>query len=118
MGPTERQPDRRILARFNQVCQRRSKDASARRSKDTSRMMAGKRPAGRLPASRSFVGWDVRDAGRSGRTLAALALLEPIAVAVPFEDVDVVREPVEQRAGEPLGCEHAGPLIERPCAVA
>src|SRR5713101_1245684 len=83
------------------TCQRRSKDASARRSKDTSRMMAGRRPAGRLPASRSFVGWDVRYAGRSGRTLAALALLEPIAVAVHFEDVDVVREPVEQRAGIP-----------------
>src|SRR5260370_16619014 len=80
-------------------------------------MMAGGRPAGRPPASRSFVGWDVRYAGRSGRTLAALALLEPIAVAVHFEDVDVVREPVEQRAGEPLGGEHAGPLIERQVAV-
>src|SRR5271154_6972033 len=45
--------------------------------------------------------------------LALLALLEPIAVAVHFEDVDVVGQPVEQRAGQPLGPEHAGPLVER-----
>src|SRR5579863_6750067 len=83
-----------------ELCQRRSKDASARRSKDTSRMMAGKAPRGAPSCISSFVGWDVRHAGRSGRTLAALALLEPIAGAVHFEDVDVVREPVEQRAGE------------------
>jgi hypothetical protein len=31
--------------------------------------------------------------------LALLALLEAIAVAVHFENVDVVSEPVEQRAG-------------------
>jgi hypothetical protein len=41
------------------------------------------------------------------------ALLEAIAVAVHFEDVDVVRRPVEQRARQPLGPEHAGPLVER-----
>jgi hypothetical protein len=27
--------------------------------------------------------------------------------------MDVVSEPIEQRAGQPLGCEHAGPLVER-----
>jgi len=27
--------------------------------------------------------------------------------------VDVVGQPVEQRAGQPLGGEHAGPLVER-----
>ena len=31
--------------------------------------------------------------------LSLLALLEAVAVAVHFEDVDVVRQPVEQRAG-------------------
>ena len=39
---------------------------------------------------------------------------ETVAVAVHLEDVDVVAEPIEQRAGEPLGHEHDGPLIERP----
>src|SRR5215472_5445476 len=45
--------------------------------------------------------------------LALFALLEAIAVAVHFEDVDVVGEPIEQRAGQPLGPEHAGPFVER-----
>jgi hypothetical protein len=35
--------------------------------------------------------------------LASLALFEPIAVAVHFEDVDVVGQSVEQRTGQPLG---------------
>ena len=34
--------------------------------------------------------------------LASLALFEPIAVAVQFEDVDVVGQSVEQRTGQPL----------------
>jgi len=38
--------------------------------------------------------------------LASLALFEPIAVAVQFEDVDVVGQSVEQRTGQPLGPEH------------
>ncbi len=45
-------------------------------------------------------------------TDAALAVLEPEAVAIELEDVDVVGETIEQRAGEPLGGEHAGPLVE------
>ena len=53
----------------------------------------------------------VGDASRS-----TLALFEPVAVAVHLEDVDVVGEPVEQRAGQPLGGEHAGPLVERQVA--
>src|SRR5271167_1403355 len=48
--------------------------------------------------------------------LALLALFEAIAVAVHFEDVDVVGQPIEQRAGQPLGPEHAGPLVERQIA--
>src|SRR5207253_4149466 len=44
--------------------------------------------------------------------LASLALFETIAVAVQFEDVDVVSQSVEQRTGQPLRPEHAGPLVE------
>src|SRR6266478_6491613 len=44
--------------------------------------------------------------------LALLALFEAIAVAVHFEDVDMVGQPVEQRTGQPLGPEHAGPFVE------
>ena len=35
------------------------------------------------------------------------AALEPVALAVHLQDVDVVSEPVQQRSGEPLGAEHA-----------
>src|ERR1700751_87730 len=45
--------------------------------------------------------------------LTLLALFEAIAVAVHFEDVDVVCQPVEQRAGQPLRPEHAGPFVKR-----
>ena len=38
----------------------------------------------------------------SGVALLRAALVEPVAVAVHFEDVDVVGEPVEQRAGQSL----------------
>ena len=48
--------------------------------------------------------------------LTSLALFESIAVAVHFEDVDVVGQSVEQRTGQPLGPEHAGPLVERQIA--
>jgi hypothetical protein len=44
--------------------------------------------------------------------LASPALFEPIAVAVHFEDVDVVGQSVEQRTGQPHGPEHAGPFVE------
>src|SRR5271154_837217 len=40
------------------------------------------------------------------------AMLEPEAVAVQLKDVNVVSEAIEQRAGEALGGEHAGPLVE------
>ncbi len=41
-----------------------------------------------------------------------LALFEPVTVAIHLEDVDVVSEAIEQRAGQALGGEHTGPLIE------
>ena len=37
--------------------------------------------------------------------LASPALFRPIAVAVHFEDVDVVGQSVEQRTGQPLGAD-------------
>ena len=39
------------------------------------------------------------------RALASLALFQPIAAAVHFEDVDVVGQSVEQRTGQPLGAD-------------
>ena len=46
------------------------------------------------------------------RGLTPAALVEPIAVAVHLEDVDVVGEAVEERSGKPLGAEHLGPFVE------
>jgi hypothetical protein len=48
--------------------------------------------------------------------LASPALAEAIAVAVHLEDADVVCQPVEQRAGQTLGPEGLGPLVERQIA--
>src|SRR3954447_529645 len=45
-------------------------------------------------------------------TLPLFALLEPITLAIHLQDVDVMREPVEQRAGEPLGGKDAGPFVK------
>ncbi len=45
----------------------------------------------------------VEDASRS-----MLALFEAVAVAVHLEDVDVVGEPVEERAGQALGTSSSG----------
>ena len=42
-----------------------------------------------------------------------LARLEPEAVAVHFEDMDVMGQPVEQGAVKALSGEHAGPFVER-----
>ncbi len=40
------------------------------------------------------------------------ALVEPVAVAVHFQDMDMVGEAVEKRAGQAFGAEHLGPLVE------
>ena len=40
------------------------------------------------------------------------AALEAVALAVHLQDVDVVGEPVQQRAGEPFRAEDLGPLVE------
>ena len=39
-------------------------------------------------------------------------MLEPVALAVHFENVDVVREAIKQRAGEALVAEHARPFVK------
>ena len=44
---------------------------------------------------------------------AGLRLLEPVAFAVQFQDVDVMGQPVEKRAGETLIAEDARPFVER-----
>jgi hypothetical protein len=41
-----------------------------------------------------------------------LALPEPITLAVHLQDVNVVREPIKQSAGEPLRSEHARPFVK------
>ena len=41
------------------------------------------------------------------------AALEAVAVAVHLQDVDVMGEAVQQRAGEMFGAEHVSPLVER-----
>src|SRR4051812_20724850 len=65
-----------------------------------------------VPTPRRLAG-----AGRAlGLALSPPAGLEAVALAVHLEDVDVVGEPVEERAGEPLGAEHARPLVERQVA--
>ena len=50
---------------------------------------------------RLFLGWAVGDGGGAGTTLAAFALLEPVAIAVHLQDMDVVGQ-----------CPASGPLIQ------
>ncbi len=45
--------------------------------------------------------------------LGVSGVLEAIAFAVALKDVNVVGEPVQECAGEPLGAEDLGPFIER-----
>ena len=50
---------------------------------------------------------------RGGRGLAGfLAVFEAIALAVQLQDVDVVVQSIEQRAGQPFGPEDLGPFVE------
>src|SRR5271168_2231112 len=66
-------------------------------------MMLARRPPNWGPFRQaSGLGWIIRRRIRAGRAWASLALIEPVAVAVHFQDMDVMGEPVEQRTGEPL----------------
>ena len=51
-----------------------------------------------------------RRGGRVGAGL--LAVFEAVAVAGELEDVDVMGQPVEQRAGEAFGAEDLGLFVE------
>ncbi len=42
-----------------------------------------------------------------------LGVGEPVALAVGFQDMHAVRQPVEPRPGQPLAAKHLGPLFER-----
>jgi transposase len=100
--------------RVGRECQRRSDFASAGRSDIAS-------IGGCCLGSSRASGFSVSDSRRFGglsfgdgvADVPLLALFEPVAVAVHLEDVDVMGQPVEERAGQALGGEHAGPLIER-----
>ena len=48
----------------------------------------------------------------TGPTLCLLACCEPEAFAVHLQNVDMVRETVEERAGEPFRSEDRSPFIE------
>ena len=52
--------------------------------------------------------------GFSGREASSVCggFAEAITVAVHLQDVDLVGEPVQQGAGEPLGAEDLGPFVE------
>ena len=60
--------------------------------------------------------WGEAGGGRSrsgvGGAAFAAALLQPEAVAVHLQDVDVVGEPIEQGSCEAFGSEDFGPLLE------
>ena len=71
---------------------------------------AAARAGGTCGPTGSSVGWVVGSV--SSRGLTPAALVEPVAVTVHLEDVDVVGEAIEERAGEALGAEHLGPFVE------
>ena len=50
------------------------------------------------------------DLGRSQAALTPFALFQPVAVAVHLQDVDVMGQPIEQRAGQLLGGELLAPM--------
>ena len=86
-------------------CQRRSKNASVGRSKSASRLMAVRPPEGGGPYCVTVYcsgGLSGRSAG-PGVARASFALLEPVAVTVHLEDVDVVGEPVSCARNEIAG---------------
>ncbi len=58
---------------------------------------------------RGAFGWDL---GGWLEGAFSTPLLETVALAVHFQDVNVVSKPVEQRTREALGAEDFGPLLE------
>ena len=74
------------------------------------RLTRRRAPGGTCGPTGSSVGWVVGSV--SSRGLTPAALVEPVAVTVHLEDVDVVGEAIEERACEALGAEHLGPFVE------
>ena len=110
-------------------CQRRRKNVPARRRKNVLRagwelvpVVHGRDPRAGRRALRAAgggprVGGACGPTGPSGGLFGRLpasrsALLEPVALAVHLQDMDMVGDAVEQRAGEALAGEHRGPFLE------
>lgn len=55
----------------------------------------------------------LRHVDRNSSSTAAGGLLETIAVAVHGQDMNMMGQPIEQRAGEPLRAQDRGPILER-----
>ena len=101
-----------IVAMRRTMCQRRSKNTSVCRRENTSVLLARRPRTGGLFLSIRLGSADPPTCP-SWHGVSGVALNEPVAVAVHLQDMDVMGEPVEQRTGEPLGTEHAGPFVER-----
>ena len=75
----------------------------------------GRCACARLAAARAWEGpvGPPGQAGLFGRVLApGPALLEPVALAVHLQDMEMVGDAVEQRAGEALAGEDRRPFLE------
>ena len=95
----------RYLRTGHIVCQGRSKNRPPWRRKT--------RPSGSGSECLKAAARGEASGCRSGRGLAGfLAVFEAIAVAVQLQDVDVMRQPIEQRARQPFGAEDLGPFVE------
>jgi transposase len=77
------------------VCQRRRENAAAGRSKNASRRDARRPSTGGFLFRSQAWGWLSVSSACLWPALTSLALFQPIAVAIHFEDVDVVGQPVE-----------------------
>jgi len=104
---------------FNPIanCQGRSKREPVRRSNRepvarNEGVFRGRRGAGAWRRRSSSP--EARVEGQSGAFAAAL--FEAVGVGVHLQDVDMMGDAIEQGAGEPLGSEDLGPLVERQIA--
>ena len=73
-------------------------------------MSTAARAGGTCGPTGSSVGWVVGSV--CSRSLTPAALIEPIALAIHLEDMDVVGEAVEEGPGEPFRAEDFGLPVE------
>ena len=67
------------------------------------------------PLSRSVESWGLLGNGSRNSWLSfarLLTLFEPITLAVHFQDMYVMSQPIEQCSGETFGAEYLGPCVE------